>query len=106
MNTEEDKQNYAEIVGIRFRNFIDIKTHVVTSIESGGREIFKCPYNDQDTLSTICLLEAVKKLANKVVYDIKRDYIEAHTERERSTNHETDYELMCELKNHMLKVKE
>ena len=66
------------------------------------REVLKCPYNDQDTLSTICLLEAVKKLANKVDDDIKRDYIEVYSERERSMNHETDYELMCELKNHML----
>ena len=102
---EEKVNDFRERVGVKYRNFIDMKTLEETSIiTNAGKDILVCPYIDNDVLSTICLKDAVQKLAKKVNDGIKWDtpeYTELHYIYSRVLRHKTEFNLMCELKKHM-----
>ena len=101
-------------VGVKYRYFVNEKTFETTSImTNGGRDIFTCPYNNEEEQSTICLKEAIQKLCKKVNYgkpqfssEIKDGIREWNPEyiwlwEYKYSRHKTEFNLMCELKRHM-----
>ena len=101
---KEESQEFVKRVGIKYRNFLNEKTFEVTSIVTDkGKDILVCPYNDQDVKSTICPLEAVTKLANRVNTGLSPkspEYIRLNY-KYRKFRHKTTFDHMCELKKHL-----
>ena len=99
------RKEYVERVGIKYVNFLNMKTFEQTSIVSNaGRDILVCPHTKDDVKSTICLRDAVTKLENKVNNNIKRNdekYIELHYKYTGTLKHQTKFDLLCEHKKHM-----
>ena len=102
---QEQRKSYVERVGIKYRNFLNIKTLEQTSIVTcAGNEILVCPYTDNDVQSTICLRDAVNKFEKKLNSGVRRndeDYIELDFEYTLSLKDKTKFDLMFEHKKHM-----
>ena len=59
---QEKSKDFVKRVGIKYRNFWNKKTEEVMSVvTNSGKDIFVCPYTDQDELSTICPRDKIGK---------------------------------------------
>ena len=76
----------------------------MSSRNKDGKEIYECPYDQDDVASTLCITDAITKLAKRIRKSALKDGTDAlrkHYKFRESNFHRKSFDLLCEFVKHM-----